>query len=463
MASIGKDTGGKKRILFVAPDGKRKTLRLGKTDMQTATAVRTKVEALLGSRLSGAMSSELALWVANLDDREHAKLAAVGLLDPRQKGDPGAQMTVGQLCDEYIAGRDDVKERTLSVYQQTRRNLVDCFGYDRPIADLTEHDGDEFRRFLTRDGLNEVTARKRVSVTKQFFKSAVRRRLIPENPFGHLASSAIANPDRYYFVTIEETEKLIEAAPDSEWRTIIALARFGGLRIPSELLALKWSDINWAENKMLVCARKTAGHAGKATRWTPLFPELAQQLHEHFDGAEPGAVYVIERHRDSNTNLRTQLGRIAHRAGLTLWEKPFQNMRSTRATELVERFPGHLVAAWLGHAEAVARKHYLQVRQEDFDRAAQNPAQQNAADLRNGEQTIPEPVPETAFLRAPAKDCCDSQTLTQQGLTPERTRTPNLRFRRPTLYPIELQAHVQDSSVRGRSASVKARPTRLKR
>ena len=30
MASISKDAGGKRRILFVASDGKRKTIRLGK-------------------------------------------------------------------------------------------------------------------------------------------------------------------------------------------------------------------------------------------------------------------------------------------------------------------------------------------------------------------------------------------------------------------------------------------------
>ena len=35
-------------------------------------------------------------------------------------------------------------------------------------------------------------------------------------------------------------------------------------------------------------------------------------------------------------------------------------MRSTRATELIEIYPAHMVNAWLGHTEAVAMAHYRQ-------------------------------------------------------------------------------------------------------
>jgi len=46
MATIGNDPNGHKRILFVASDGKRKTIRLGKATMKQATAFKVKVEAL---------------------------------------------------------------------------------------------------------------------------------------------------------------------------------------------------------------------------------------------------------------------------------------------------------------------------------------------------------------------------------------------------------------------------------
>ena len=47
MASIARDKNGRRRILFVAPDGKRPTIRLGKVSQRTAEAIKYRVEQLL--------------------------------------------------------------------------------------------------------------------------------------------------------------------------------------------------------------------------------------------------------------------------------------------------------------------------------------------------------------------------------------------------------------------------------
>ena len=41
-------------------------------------------------------------------------------------------------------------------------------------------------------------------------------------------------------------------------------------------------------------------------------------------------------------------------------------MRVSRQTELVQKYPIHLVCYWLGNSALVAKKHYLQIRNEDF-------------------------------------------------------------------------------------------------
>lgn len=74
-------------------------------------------------------------------------------------------------------------------------------------------------------------------------------------------------------------------------------------------------------------------------------------------------------------NLRTQLQRIIAKAGLTEWPKLFQNLRSTCETELAETFSLHVVTAWLGKSQLVAAKHYLQVTDEHFATATQNPTE----------------------------------------------------------------------------------------
>jgi hypothetical protein len=96
---------------------------------------------------------------------------------------------------------------------------------------------------------------------------------------------------------------------------------------------------------------------------------------------------VITRYRHFNVNLRTHLLRIIERAGLKPWPKLFQNLRSTRETELAENHPIHVVCAWLGNSQPVAAKHYLQVRDVDFERAAEGDAYSDALMTQNATQT----------------------------------------------------------------------------
>jgi hypothetical protein len=102
---------------------------------------------------------------------------------------------------------------------------------------------------------------------------------------------------------------------------------------------------------MLVHSPKTEHFQGGESRWVPIFPELRPYLEELFEQAKPGAEYVITRYRNPNANLRTQMKKIINRAGLKPWPKLFQNLRSTRETELAEIYPLHVVCAWIGNMD----------------------------------------------------------------------------------------------------------------
>lgn len=112
---------------------------------------------------------------------------------------------------------------------------------------------------------------------------------------------------------------------------------------------------------------QTAHHPGGESSTIPLFPELRLHLAEAFDLAEEGAEHVLGdryRHNTTNPNLRSRLLDIIWAAGLKEWPKLFQNMRSSRETELAESFPMHVVCTWIGNSAAVAAKHYLQTTDE---------------------------------------------------------------------------------------------------
>lgn len=135
-------------------------------------------------------------------------------------------------------------------------------------------------------------------------------------------------------------EKVIEACPDIQWKVIFALARYGGLQCPSEILSLRWDDVNWGRSRMLVRSPRTERHEGGESLVVPIFPELKPILLEAFYEAEEGTKSVIPRYRAQSANLRTQTHRIIKRTGLKGSTRTFQNPRASHETELAERFAG---------------------------------------------------------------------------------------------------------------------------
>ena len=394
MASISNDPNGRRRILFIGADGKRRSIRLGKVPVRHAESVKVKVEDLVSASITGhTPADETSRWLAGLDCELYEKLARVGLVKRREV------TTLGAFTQSYIDGRVDIKPRTRINLEHARTYLLDCFNSNRALRDFTAGDAENFRLHLLRKGLSDNTARRAVGRARQFFRAAGRHGLISSNPFDGIAAAVRANPDRYYFVSRKEAEKVIDACPDAEWRLIFSLCRFGGLRCPSEVLSLRWSDVDWERNRVHTRSPKTEHLEGGANRIIPLFPELLPHLREVFEQAEPGTQHVITRYRNLNSNLRTQLERIIRRAGLEVWPKLFQNLRSTRETELAEEFPIHVVCKWIGNSQPVAAQHYLQLTDEHFDRAvsgtpnggarvAQNPAQKMHETTRNDSKII---------------------------------------------------------------------------
>ncbi len=178
----------------------------------------------------------------------------------------------------------------------------------------------------------------------------------------------------WHFVDRETVAKVLEACPTAELRLVFALARFGGLRCPSEIQLLTWADVLWDQDRLRVTSPKTEHHEGGGERFTPIFPELRPHLEAGFEAAQPGTVHVVRTHRNPDQIYRKTFTAILRRAGVIQWPRLFHNLRATRQTELTKDYPSHVVCAWLGNSETVAAKHYLRVTDDDFRRAAKSGA-----------------------------------------------------------------------------------------
>ena len=438
MASVSRDVGGKRRILFVAPDGKRKAIRLGKVSQRTAEQVKFRIEQLLEAKLTGyAVDADTAQWIADLDERIADKLARVDLIP---KAVRQVAMTLGIFLNDYLERRIDVKPATKEVWGQVVRNLKNHFGGDRELPTITEGDAEDFKMYLISEGLAPTTVHKRLQFARMFFRAAKKRELIGANPFAEVTAKATMRPERQHFITLTETTRLL-AVCNPTWRVIVALARYGGLRCPSEVLSLRWQDVDWGTERIVVQSPKTAHHPGKGNRTIPLFLELKPILSEAFELAPAGAEYVVDGdHRKAantpsgwrNCNLRTQFQRLVKRAGLKPWPRLFHAMRASRETELANEYPIHVVTTWLGNTPRIAMKHYLQVTDTDFERAsrggaksgaqvAQKAAQQVHAASRTPSQKTTQ-TPEVS--RAYATTCDEGRVSATSASGEDRIRVP---------------------------------------
>jgi integrase len=386
MATIRKRPNGTLELRYVDANGDRRSLYLPrKTTKLLAETVAAKVDHIVNRQVTGTEPDRnVAQWLADLPDTLYGKLTKAGLAPPRQPApapepepEPEPQLpTVEQWTEKYLS-KHAVKAGTLEQLEITARSLVKFFGTDRRIDQITAGDAEDYRRWLEktgnerqkyRTGLAKNTTRRRIGRAKQFFQSAVKHELIPQNPFADEASAVGGNDERLFLVPAEWIERCIRVAPCEDWRIILAFARYAGMR-SHECRIQRWEDIDLVNKRMLVRSHKTP-----PVRSCPIFPELLPHLLRAKEMAPAGAEFVQNRY-SPDANLLTTLGKIITKAGLVRWPKLLQNLRATRETELLANYPTKDVTSWLGNSPAVAQKHYAMTTQASFDRATANGAQ----------------------------------------------------------------------------------------
>lgn len=381
MASVStnKKT-GERKIHFTDPQGTRQTLRLGKTTQKGADAICVKIEHLKNAADTGTpLSDEVAHWVAGLSDTFHAKLARYGLCRSRER--QKRDVTLGYALKEWAGSRPDLAPGTQTNMVIVKDRFLHHFPETLLLSLLVEEPGRLDKWLVTlRERYALATVNKTIKMAKAFFTYAVRLKWLTSNPMADTKAGKMTNAEHMRFISIEDATKLIEVLPDIEWKLLVALARFAGLRVPSEAFRLRWQDVLWDSNRIHVTSTKTKRY-DKGERIIPIFAALRPYLEEAWDQAKEGAVYVIERHRKQK-NMGTQLKRYMTQAGLKKWPRPWRNLRSSLATDLAGANPGYVCEAWLGHTESIANAHYRQVLEKHFAQAAgivtQNPTHHGA-------------------------------------------------------------------------------------
>jgi integrase len=354
-------------VRITRPDRTRAYVALGDFDEAAGRLIADKLAVLeRAAKLGQVPDARVLRWVADQPAWLQSRMVDAGLVQIDEDELPTrSRHTVGELTDKVMRHwAAEASEVTLASYRQGIKSFEEFFGRGHDLERIDAEAMDEFKVHLKQKRTNEkalaaATISKQVKVVRRLLRTAALWQWIKSNPAGHLKAGKQTNDKRNHPVPAELVLKLMDEA-DAEWKVIFALARWGGVRTPSESLRLKWQHVNFAEGWIRIESPKTAKQ-GKDHRFIPMFPQLRGPLAELYEIAPAGGEgFVLPRYCHSSGNLRTQAGKIAARAGRVLPDKFFQNCRATRATEILEQYGAVQLVAWLGHTLEISLAHYQQ-------------------------------------------------------------------------------------------------------
>ncbi|MDO4856732.1 MAG: site-specific integrase [Thermoguttaceae bacterium] len=362
-----------------------------------AEIAKEKIEELQDAPRLGGISRETRLWLKNMWRIRRSfydKLVELGLAEPIVECG-----TLGELIEHYVTfpinGRVP-KARTSRNRRVAVNMLVRFLANQRPgnyKADEREIQKvlDKQADFVTPLLANQIytfmqstyavgTWGRRIKHMKCLFDDGIRLGWFEKNPFQDFKGNSSANRSRDFYISPELAYQVLNACPDARMKLIFSFGRWGGLRIPSEIAYMTWADIqaDWITIKIPKKTSHSQQERGEfTTRLIPCFPEIRRAVDEY----RRELVQVLEREPAKTekvfpelnqsetcaTLLRKELTGILKRSGLPVWPKIFQNLRSTRDSELQRmRVPIATVCAWLGHTQQISEKNYFQVPESDY-------------------------------------------------------------------------------------------------
>jgi integrase len=241
----------------------------------------------LGSAAEGWTRGKAAEELANI-------LADVrrGIWTPPERSDPREpppEPTFHEFASEWLESRrHEFAARTAEDYELALSHHLLPFFKDHRLSEIAAQEVDRYKAAKVRqreEGLVERplsnrTINKTLTRLGQILDAALRYELIANNPVKTKVEKLKEAEPKRVRLTGEQVQVLLRET--GEHRALIATAIMaGGLRI-SELVNLRWRDLDLREGILTVSASKTAA----GVRQVVLEPELVQLLREHKRAAE---------------------------------------------------------------------------------------------------------------------------------------------------------------------------------
>ena len=198
---------------------------------KTVEGFKDLVETLVYYRKNGTIVPDKAVAnrLAGIPAELQTKLANAGLINVTKS------KTCQELWDTCLKHKENaIKSQSLYLYRLYQKIFFEMFSPNEPLEKMTVERLLDWKATLFTN-YAPATVSGIVRVTKMVFEWAVDHDWLIKNPMKKIPNGSCINRDNDRTISMEEYAKLLAACPTQEWRTIIAFARIGGLRCPSEL------------------------------------------------------------------------------------------------------------------------------------------------------------------------------------------------------------------------------------
>jgi integrase len=399
---------GKRTLQWRMPSGKRYWAGLGSMGERSALSICQRLTEIIDElKHTTRLNPTSTAWLKSLNSTLTRRFVDCGIL--------GQELSVAQLCAAFEA-RTERKEQTNVNYGHALGNLIDCYGGNTPASTV---DGSLFRAYLKADKLAPSTVNKRISIARSVFKT------ITPNPFAEVVAGRQDNSARQCYVAADTILAVCRYA-DPELKLVLMLARFAGLRVPSELRAMRFSDIEWEHDKIYIRSPKTEHHKGGEGRYIPLFHQVRGPLLDAVEresgvsgGLAFGGLSPV-----TNVVLRRRVAMLLQRLGIKPWPRLFQNLRASWETDCLKLWPAE-TPKWAGHSHLISQRHYHMQTDDLFREAAKMiapPPAQFAANRSSG-QGVGEST--TGSVSAGEQEAYRGAMAILPGLKPACNSRPN--------------------------------------
>ena len=231
--------------------------------------------------------------------------------------------TLGQLCQEFLYAHRSMKPNSLKNDKHAVNKLLDFFTVKRRIDTIHVAECKDFRVWLeTECKNNEATVNRTINRCRTIFKRGVEMKYISDNPFSKVKAGKSVNKARRIparNATMENVLKVLAFCDCEEFIMLVLLARFEGLRTPSECRNLKFSNFSGGFLRI-------ADDTKTGCREIPIADVVRKQLDILKKNARPGQEYIFTKKLGSENTIAKRLRGFMEKAGID-WGKPLQNLR----------------------------------------------------------------------------------------------------------------------------------------